>query len=71
MIDELDVRREEEEKFQLTPYEAGRYMQLKEIFKCQRPAEPIENALEDERALKEIRKEYLTASKIKRERQEI
>lgn len=71
LIDELDVRREEEEKFQLTPYEAGRYMQLKEIFKCQRPAEPIENALEDERALKEIRKEYLTASKIKRERQEI
>ena len=61
LIDELDIRREEEEKFQLTPYEAGRYMQLKEIFKCQRPAEPIKNALEDERALKEIRKEYLTA----------
>ena len=71
LIDELDVRREEEEKFQLTPYETGRYMQLKEIFRCQRPAEPIESALEDERALKKIRKEYLTASKIKRERQEI
>ena len=71
LIDELEIRREEEKKFQLTPYEAGRYIQLKEVFKCQRPAEPIENALEDERALKEIRKEYLTASKIKRERQEI
>ena len=63
MIDELELRREEEKEFQLTPYEQNQYIQLQDIFKTPRPAEKIESAIEDEIRLKEARKEYIQSSK--------
>ena len=45
--------------------------QLRETFKVSRPAEGIKSALEDERELKSIRKEYVTAAKIQRDRTEL
>ena len=50
MLDELELRREKEAEFKLTPYEKDQYLQLKAIFASQRPAEKIENAIEDEKA---------------------
>ena len=63
LIDELELRREKEAEFKLTPAEVDQYLQLKEVFKTQRPAEKIESAIE-------ARKEFLTASKIQRDREE-
>lgn len=71
LIDELELRRERERQFALTPCERDIYNQLSETFKTSRPAEEIKSALDDERDLKKIRKEYLTASKIQRERTEL
>lgn len=71
LIDELEARREHEEQFKLTPYEKEMHDQLSETFKVSRPAEGIKSALEDERELKSIRKEYVTASKIQRDRTEL
>lgn len=65
LIDELELRREKEAEFKLTPAEVDQYLQLKEVFKTQRPAEKIESAIEDDKKLKEARKEFLTASKYK------
>ena len=45
LIDELELRREKEAEFELTPAEVDQYLQLKEVFKTQRPAEKIESAL--------------------------
>ena len=70
LIDELELRREKEAEFKLTPAEVDQYLQLKEVFKTQRPAEKIESAIEDDKKLKEARKEFLTASKIQRDREE-
>ena len=70
LIDELELRREKEAEFKLTPTEVDQYLQLKEVFKTQRPAEKIESAIEDDKKLKEARKEFLTASKIQRDREE-
>lgn len=69
MIDELEMRREEEEQYKLTPYENSYYEQLKTVFTTDHPAEDIQNAIDDAKELKNIRKDYLTASKIQRERQ--
>ena len=71
MLDELELRREKEAEFKLTPYEKDQYLQLKAIFASQRPAEKIENAIEDEKRLKQARKEFLAASKTEKEKQEI
>lgn len=71
LIDELEARREHEEQFKLTPYEKAMHDQLSETFKVSRPAERIKSALEDERELKSIRKEYVTAAKIQRDRTEL
>lgn len=70
MIDELAIRREEEERYKLTPYEKAYYEQLKTVFTTEHPAEDIQSAIDDAKKLKNIRKDYLTASKIQRERQE-
>ena len=70
MLDELELRREKEAEFKLTPYEKDKYLQLKTIFASQRPAEKIENAIDDERRLKQARKEFLAASKTEKEKQE-
>lgn len=70
LIDELELRREKEAEFKLTPAEVDQYLQLKEVFKIPRPAEKIESAIEDDKKLKEARKEFLTASKIQRDREE-
>lgn len=71
LLDELEARREHEEQFKLTPYEKAMHDQLSETFKVSRPAEGIKSALEDERKLKSIRKEYVTAAKIQRDRTEL
>ena len=55
LIDELELRREKEAEFKLTPAEVDQYLQLKEVFKTQRPAEKIESAIEDDKKLKEAR----------------
>lgn len=71
LIDELDIRREEESNFKLTPYEKEVYEKLKEVFHSDRPSEQIQDAICDEKKLKEVRKDYLTASKIEREQKKI
>lgn len=70
MIDELELMREEEEKLQLTENEQKRFSQLKTVFENkENPVETIQEAIEDEEELKEIRRDFLTASKVQKERQ--
>lgn len=63
LLDELELRREEEKKFLPTTQEQFLYSQLAEIFPSQRPAKEIETALEDEKKRKVLRSEFLDAAK--------
>ena len=63
LLDELELRREEEKKFLPTTQEQFLYAQLAEIFPSQRPAKEIETALEDEKKRKVLRSEFLDAAK--------
>lgn len=71
LIDDLETKREAEIEFRLTDIEQEKYLQLEMIFRVPRPAEMIAIALEDEIALKDIRKEFLITSKIKNEKEEL
>lgn len=71
LIDDLEAKREMEENFCFTMAEQVKYSQLETIFHDDRPAEAIAVALEDEIALRDIRKQFLIASKIKNERTEL
>lgn len=72
MIDELDLKEEEEMEFRLTTEEQNRYVMLKDVFKNNRyPSHDIKSAIEDEHRLKNIRKDYLAASKVQIERKNI
>lgn len=71
LIDELEAKRERESEFYLTSEETMKYMQLESIFHVARPAKDIASALEDEMALKDIRRKFLIAAKIKNERLEL
>lgn len=68
LIDELEIRREDEAVFKLTPYEKKTYECLKSVFHSKKhPSEKIQGAIQDEQQLKKTRKEYLIASKLERE----
>lgn len=67
LIDELELRREEEKEFKLTTPEQNQYERLQMVFGQKRPSKDIKSAINDERELKNIRKDFLTASKLQRE----
>ncbi len=72
MIDELELKKEEEKEFELTPEEQAEYDKLKVFFKNDTyPVESIKEALKNENDVKGIRKDYLTAIKVQKERQQI
>lgn len=71
LIDDLETKREAEAEFRFTMSEQVEYAQLETIFHVDRPAEAIAIALEDEIALRDIRKQFLIASKIQNERTEL
>lgn len=63
MIDELELRREEENKFLFTPEEYATYANLSEMFPSGRPAEPIASAIEHEKKMKAVRGQFLESAK--------
>lgn len=70
LMNELELKRFEEAKFRLTTFEQEQYIQLKEIFKCIHPAEELEQALEEAQDLKTLQKDYVTAVKIEKDKEE-
>lgn len=67
LIDELEIRREQESRFKLTHAEVQSYNQLKTLFRDKQAADKIKGAIDDEKQLKQLRKDFLTASKIQRD----
>lgn len=70
LIEELEIRRTEEQQFQLTNEEKELYTQLYDIFKNQHPVEPIKTAVEKEKEIKVLRKDFLAAVKDQHEKKD-
>ncbi len=69
LIDELELRRDKEEKYKLTEEEIEKQHRLELLFNNKHPVKRIQNAIDDEEKLKKIRKKYLEASKELRDKE--
>lgn len=69
-IEELQLKREEEKKYALTRTEQKRQAELSTVFSDACPSMRIRKAIEEDQKVKEIRKDYLDASKVKHEKEQ-